>query len=197
MIELLVQRAKENDLEAFEEIIKLYEKKVYNLALRYMKNHDDALDVAQEVFIQVYNNLSMFRGEAQFSTWIYRITYNSCVDMLRKQTKTKKNIAISIDDEKFYETQKDKQLLEEEYEKKETLEFVLKAIDTLPKEQRDVVILRYIKDLSYAQIGEILDIAEGTVKSRLNRARWRIKEIVKLEGTNLTKSQSKQKKIRN
>lgn len=197
MIELLVQRAKENDLAAFEEIIKLYEKKVYNLALRYMKNHDDALDVAQEVFIQVYNNLSMFRGEAQFSTWIYRITYNSCVDMLRKQTKTKKNIAISIDDEKFYETQKDKQLLEEEYEKKETLEFVLKAIDTLPKEQRDVVILRYIKDLSYAQIGEILDIAEGTVKSRLNRARWRIKEIVKLEGTNLTKSQSKQKKIRN
>jgi RNA polymerase sigma-70 factor (ECF subfamily) len=182
MIESLIERAMKNDLQAFEEIIKLYEKKVYNLALRYVKNHDDALDVAQDVFILVYNNLSSFRGESAFSTWIYRITYNNCVDMLRR--KSKKSSGYSIDDDdNFIKLPSNDVSIEQEYENKEKVKSVMEAIDKLPKEQRDIIILRSIKELSYSEIGEILNIAEGTVKSRLNRARLKIKEIMKEKGT--------------
>ena len=83
----IIKQVLGGDADAFEHIVKKYEKKVYNLALRYLKNRDDALDLSQEVFIQVYNNLAQFRGDSQFSTWIYRVTYNKCVDMLRKTQK--------------------------------------------------------------------------------------------------------------
>ena len=182
-IDALIGRVLGGDINAYELIIKEYEKKVYNLALRYMKNHDDALDVSQDVFLQVYQNLSQFRGDAQFSTWIYRVTYNKCVDALRKNQKIRKNVAMSIDDENFFETASGKESLEQNYECRETLSAVMSIIDTLPDEQKDVVLLRYIKDLSYAQIAQVLDIAEGTVKSRLNRARLKIKEQMEYRGT--------------
>ncbi len=182
-IDLIIKQVLGGDTNAFELIVKQYEKKVYNLALRYLKNREDALDLSQEVFIQVYNNLAQFRGDAQFSTWIYRVTYNKCVDMLRKTQKIKRNVVMSIDDENFFETRDHRATVEESYEGRETLLSVMKIIDTLPSEQRDVVMLRYIKDLSYAQIADVLQIAEGTVKSRLNRARLKIKEQLHESGT--------------
>ena len=182
-IDDLISSAVSGDVDAYEQIIKLYEKKVFNLALRYVKNRDDALDVSQEVFLQIYQNLDQFRGESQFSTWVYRVTYNKCVDMLRKLQKTQRNVVMSTDDENFFESASGKNSLEQEYENRELLNTVMAAIDTLPQEQRDVVHLRYIKDLSYAQIAEILNIAEGTVKSRINRARLKIKEISDYQGT--------------
>ena len=181
----IIKQVLGGDADAFEHIVKKYEKKVYNLALRYLKNRDDALDLSQEVFIQVYNNLAQFRGDSQFSTWIYRVTYNKCVDMLRKTQKLRRNVVMSTDDENFFETRDRRASIEENYEGRETLVTVMKIIDTLPSEQRDVVILRYIKDLSYSQIADVHEIAEGTVKSRLNRARLKIKEQLKESGTNV------------
>ena len=181
----IIKQVLGGDADAFEHIVKKYEKKVYNLALRYLKNRDDALDLSQEVFIQVYNNLAQFRGDSQFSTWIYRVTYNKCVDMLRKTQKLRRNVVMSTDDENFFETRDCRASIEEDYEGRETLVTVMKIIDTLPSEQRDVVILRYIKDLSYSQIADVLEIAEGTVKSRLTRARLKIKEQLKESGTNV------------
>ena len=181
----IIKQVLGGDADAFEHIVKKYEKKVYNLALRYLKNRDDALDLSQEVFIQVYSNLAQFRGDSQFSTWIYRVTYNKCVDMLRKTQKLRRNVVMSTDDENFFETRDRRASIEEDYEGRETLVTVMKIIDTLPSEQRDVVILRYIKDLSYSQIADVLEIAEGTVKSRLNRARLKIKEQLKESGTNV------------
>ncbi|MBQ1435092.1 MAG: sigma-70 family RNA polymerase sigma factor [Clostridia bacterium] len=181
----IIKQVLGGDADAFEHIVKKYEKKVYNLALRYLKNRDDALDLSQEVFIQVYNNLAQFRGDSQFSTWIYRVTYNKCVDMLRKTQKLRRNVVMSTDDENFFETRDRRASIEEDYEGRETLVTVMKIIDTLPSEQRDVVILRYIKDLSYSQIADVLELAEGTVKSRLNRARLKIKEQLKESGTNV------------
>lgn len=179
----LIKRVLDGDIGAFELIVKQYEKKVYNLALRYLKNHDDALDISQEVFLQVYQNLAQFRGDAQFSTWVYRVTFNKCVDTLRKQQKIRKNVVMSVDDEIFFETGGDRISVEQEYECRETLAAVMRIVDTLPDEQKAVVLLRYIKDLSYAQIAEILGVAEGTVKSRLNRARLKIKEQMNYSGT--------------
>lgn len=181
----IIKQVLGGDADAFEHIVKKYEKKVYNLALRYLKNRDDALDLSQEVFIQVYNNLAQFRGDSQFSTWIYRVTYNKCVDMLRKTQKLRRNVVMSTDDENFFETRDRRASIEEDYEGRETLVTVMKIIDTLPSEQRDVVFLRYIKDLSYSQIADVLELAEGTVKSRLNRARLKIKEQLKESGTNV------------
>ena len=181
----IIKQVLGGDADAFEHIVKKYEKKVYNLALRYLKNRDDALDLSQEVFIRVYNNLAQFRGDSQFSTWIYRVTYNKCVDMLRKTQKLRRNVVMSTDDENFFETRDCRASIEEDYEGRETLVTVMKIIDTLPSEQRDVVILRYIKDLSYSQIADVLEIAEGTIKSRLNRARLKIKEQLKESGTNV------------
>ncbi|MBQ1374967.1 MAG: RNA polymerase sigma factor [Clostridia bacterium] len=181
----IIKQVLGGDADAFEHIVKKYEKKVYNLALRYLKNRDDALDLSQEVFIQIYSNLAQFRGDSQFSTWIYRVTYNKCVDMLRKTQKLRRNVVMSTDDENFFETRDRRASIEEDYEGRETLVTVMKIIDTLPSEQRDVVILRYIKDLSYSQIADVLGIAEGTIKSRLNRARLKIKEQLKESGTNV------------
>ena len=94
--DILIKSALNGDMSAFEELIIQYEKKVYNVALRVLKNPDDAMDISQEVFIKIYKNLDKFDGKASFSTWLYRITTNTCIDELRKR-KGKETYSIDND----------------------------------------------------------------------------------------------------
>jgi RNA polymerase sigma-70 factor, ECF subfamily len=179
----LLHQSKNGDMAAFEQLIEGYQKKVFNIALRMLGNPDDASEVAQEVFIRVYKSVKNFKEESSFSTWIYRITTNTCLDELRKR-KNKEHI--SLDEDIHHEDGDMKRQVEDSRptpdiiaEKNELRKIVKLAINSLSEDHRIVIILRDIQDLSYEEIAKIVKCPEGTVKSRINRARSELKEILK------------------
>ncbi|MCX7921299.1 MAG: sigma-70 family RNA polymerase sigma factor [Clostridia bacterium] len=179
----LLLKSKNGDIEAFEELIEAYQRKVFNMALRMIGNHDDASELAQEVFIRVYKSIKSFKEESSFSTWIYRITSNVCLDELRRR-KNKK--VISLDEDIKAEDGDIKRQVEDDkptpdmvVENKEMRKAVNDAINTLSADHRMVVVMRDIQGLSYDEIAKVLKCPEGTVKSRINRARQELKQILK------------------
>ncbi|TYQ13329.1 UNVERIFIED_CONTAM: RNA polymerase RpoE-like sigma-24 subunit [Acetivibrio alkalicellulosi] len=179
----LIKKAKSGCVEAFEELISESQKKVFNIALKMMGNYDDANELAQEAFIKAYRSLHKFKGDSLFSTWIYRITTNVCLDELRKR-KNKK--VISLDQSMEYNGEEVERQIEDEaigpeklLEKKETKKVIEEAINSLSVDYKTVIVLRDIQNFSYEQIAKITNCPEGTVKSRLNRARHALKEILK------------------
>lgn len=177
----LIKRSISGDVSSFEQLINQYQKMAYNVAYRIMGNQEDAKDMTQEALIKVFKSLKRFRMDASFSTWLYRIVMNTCKDELRK----KKMKTISID--QTYETSSGEVKMELEDEKlgpegkllqKETQFFVQEALQTLPEANRTVLVLRDIKGFSYDEISEVLNLPKGTVKSRINRGRLALKEIL-------------------
>ena len=180
----LIERAKIGDLDAFEYLVKLHEKNVYNLALKLMKNREDALDIAQEAFLKAWINLKSFRGDSKFSAWLYRLTYNTCLDAIRKAKKGEIISLTSADEEEETIDIKDSAPTPEEcVEKKELRQEVRDAVNSLPEEYRQIIIMREFTNLTYAEIGEATGLNEGTVKSRLSRARIKLAEVLRQKGT--------------
>ncbi|NSW92293.1 MAG: sigma-70 family RNA polymerase sigma factor [Firmicutes bacterium] len=180
----LIRKSQKGDIEAFEQLIESYQKKVFNIALGMMGNYDDANDISQEVFIKVFKSIRNFRQQSSFSTWLYRITTNACLDELRKR-KNSKNI-ISIDQvihlengEVVRQIEDDGPTPESTAERNELKEAVRDAIFQLSNEHKEVIILRDIQGFSYDDIAKIISCPQGTVKSRINRARNMLKEILK------------------
>ena len=173
----VIRRVQKGDVNAFEALVRAYEKNVYNLALRMMGNAQDAEDMAQEAFLKAYNSLPGFRGDSKFSVWLYRIVSNVCLDQLRKKSK-RPTVSLSMEDEDGEETQLDlpdtAQSPEELLEKKLTREAVRRGLAQLPEDARQILLLREIQGLSYEEIGEALGLEPGTVKSRIFRARKRL-----------------------
>lgn len=185
--EELVKKVKNGDVDAFEEIIAKYEKKVFSLIFNVIKNENEIEDLAQEVFIKIYKNIDKFQGKSSLYTWVYRITTNVCLDYIKKRKEI-----IYIDEKiQFEDGEMDMQLstnekLQDElYEEKELKEKLKKSINKLPENQRMMIILRDIKGLSYEEISKILSMKLGTVKSQINRARLKLKEILEKDGTYL------------
>ncbi len=181
--DILIKSALNGDMSAFEELIIQYEKKVYNVALRVLKNPDDAMDISQEVFIKIYKNLDKFDGKASFSTWLYRITTNTCIDELRKR-KGKETYSIDNDIENEEGSYKrefvdNSPTPEEQTIIKESGNEIIKAMENLSDEHRTIIILRDIEGLSYNEIADITGVSIGTVKSRISRARLSLKNIIK------------------
>jgi RNA polymerase sigma-70 factor (ECF subfamily) len=178
----LVKKAKNGDVEAFERLVEGYQKKVFNIAYRMLGNYDDASELAQEALIKIYKSLKSFKEESQLSTWIYRITTNVCLDELRKR----KNKAVVYIDEKIRSEDdeitrqvEDKQPTpEQRAEQNEVKKAINNAIQSLSQDYKIVIILRDIQGLSYDEIAEILKCPTGTVKSRINRARQSLKELL-------------------
>ena len=189
----IVALAKNGDHNAFEQIVTTYEKKVYNMALRYTGDPEDALDICQEVFLRVYRFLPKYRGESTLSTWIYRITMNVCHDTAGNKT----NIyELSLDsgpgdDEQTTEIADLRYDPEKEFEKKHTRQLVQQAISMLDSDHRDVIIMRDINGLSYDEISNVLNISTGTVKSRISRAREKLKNFLLKSGNFFEEMQSK------
>ncbi|NLM61246.1 MAG: sigma-70 family RNA polymerase sigma factor [Clostridiales bacterium] len=182
----LVRLAAKGDDRAFEKLVALYEKRVYTTALRMTGNQDDAYDISQETFIRVYRSLKGFKGDAKFSTWIYRIVTNLCIDYNRK-AKRIKQIPLENNDEEepFIITISDDRFdPERNLERSEIVRAINRALDTLSEEHREIFILRELDGLSYAEIAEIKMIEEGTVKSRLFRAREKLRAAL-LSGGNI------------
>ena len=159
----LIRRAKKGDVLAFEDLISGYEKKVYNTVYRFFNNAEDAMDITQEIFIKVFTSLRRFRENSSFSTWLYRIAVNTCIDFLRKKKEEtlpiKEEMAVGGELKLGSHTQ----LPEEFVEKQELKQALMKAINTLPEEQRMCVILRDIQGFSYTEISGILTCSLGTL----------------------------------
>lgn len=176
---LLARRAARGDSDAFEEIVDRYQHMIYNLCLSKLRSRDDALDVSQDTFLCAYRALSSFRAESKLSSWLYRICLNCIADHQRKKRPTVPiekdgdgEGGLDIPDERE-DSDPQKRL-----ERGARISAVRKAIEALPDESRELIILREYENYSYQQISEILGIEVGTVKSRLNRAREKIKKFL-------------------
>ena len=179
----LIAKAKTGDIEAFEQLIEGYQKKVFNIALKTIGNYDDASELAQEALIRVFKSIKTFKEESSFSTWIYRITTNVCLDELRKRKNRK---VISIDENINHEDNEIKVQIEDDKptpdiaaEKNELKRVVNSAIQCLSDEHRTMIVLRDIEGFSYEEIARFAKCPEGTVKSRINRARQALKGLLK------------------
>lgn len=173
----IIKKCKKGDRDAFDELVKMYQNKVVNIAYGMLSDSDDALDAAQEVFIKVYRGLDSFQEKSSFSTWIYRITSNVCADILRKRQRS--IVAVSInqsEDEKVMEIKDDAPTPEEYSELSERQAAVREALADIKDEYREIITFFDIEGLSYEKISDILKIPVGTVKSRLNRARAALKK---------------------
>lgn len=183
----LVKGLKNKESAAFEKFVQYFQKDLYNLSLKYIGNEEDALDVTQEIFIKILKKIDTFEGNSKLSTWVYRITVNYCKDFLKKHKKVK---SISLDkpiegkEGNFVpELEDDSETPQKALESKLQRESLIKAIGSLDEDQREIIILRYINDLTYNEISEILNLPLGTIKSRLNRGRKRLTEILRDDGT--------------
>lgn len=166
----------------FEDVIKKYDKLIYNLARRWMGNNEDAQDVSQEVALKIYNNLDRCQGEQFLPAWISRITYNASMDALRKK---KGKIAESLDEMmSFDDSETAKQVPdndptpEDRLLQKEVAQQIEKALEKLPLKYRTLILLRDWQGRSYEEVAEITSIPLGTVKSRIFRGRTKLKEIL-------------------
>ena len=185
----LIRKAKQGDMLAFEELILKHEKIVYNVALRMMNHSEDAKDISQEVFLKAYLSVANFDERSIFSTWLYRITHNTCIDEMRKR---KGKQSYSLEEElENEEGSMQRQIADEGDTPEESLlrqeqkSEILQALDTLSEEHKAAIILRDVKGLSYEEIAEILELSLGTVKSRISRARNQLKiEILKIREQN-------------
>lgn len=190
----LVQQAKAGDQNAFAHLVTAYESKIYNLALRYLGNREDAMDASQEVFLRVYRFLPGFQEESGFSTWIYRIGVNVCKDMLAKRGRRNEQPLEVPDEENESRTI---EVADRRYEPEHIMEGVelrtvlADAISSLPEQQREMIVLRDIQGLTYDEIANVLSLESGTVKSRISRARENLRKKLLQNGNIFGFSSSK------
>lgn len=183
-VEELVRRAAGGDEDAFGELVELYQNKVYSLALRMCGSPEDAGDVAQEAFLAAWRGLPSFRGDAEFATWLYRLTSNAAIDYLRR-TKHQRGEA-SLDDDTLRLTIRDSAPSpQKKAEGMELRQAVAAGMDRLHEGHRQALVLRELQELSYEEIAQVLDVDLGTVKSRISRARKALRKIL-LESGNLS-----------
>ena len=171
-----VEAAKRGDQDAFACLVRAYEKRVFALTSRMCKQPEDAAEAAQEAFLAVWQGLPSFRGEASFSTWLYRLASNACMDILRRET-------LSLDGEEAPADVPDRGPTPQEAAEQQELRREIEAgLAALPPEYRQALILREIHQLSYQEIGETLGLDIGTVKSRISRGRQRLRKILLADG---------------
>ena len=178
----LISLLKKKDREAFKVIVETWQDMVFNTAIGFLQNAEDAEDTAQEVFVQVFESVASFKGESKISTWIYRITVSKCLDHLRKKKRKKrfafiqslygKNDNLVIDPPDFFHPGV-------KAENKENAAVLFKAIEQLPLNQRTAFILNKVENLSYREVGEILDLSESAVDSLLQRAKKNLQSVLK------------------
>ena len=171
----MIERASGGDPEAFNRLMEQHERRMYAVALRMCANREDAQDCLQEAMLRVYRAIGSFKGESSFSTWVYRITMNTCLDELRRK---KNRQSSSLDDllDEGWAPADDRSSPEKHAMRAETARVLHETIRELPEDMRAAVVLRDIQGYSYEEIAKILDINVGTIKSRISRGREKLRE---------------------
>jgi len=176
----LVRSFQEGNKNAFNELQKRYQDKIFCLILRYQRNLEDAKDLCQEVFLRAFLRLKTFKGGAKFYTWLYRIAVNICIDFHRKRSR------ISVTDlpedlPTSYQIGKSNGNFDplSSLEREELYEKVREAIERLPPKQKSVLILRYYGEFKISEIASKCDCSEGTVKAQLFHARQKLAKMLK------------------
>ena len=166
----LIQRALVREEDACQRLIGLYKGRVFSYVYRIIRNYDDAEEIALDTFVRCFKSLDSFDQTKTFSTWLFAIAHNLTVDFLRKRKQ---------ECEYLDETHAFQEDFIQEYEKREQLESIEKALTKLEIIDREIVVLFYMEDKSYQEISEILDIPKTTIKTRLHRARLRLRDLVR------------------
>ena len=177
-----IDRVLQGDTDAFEALVKANEKGVYNLALRMLGNAEDALDASQEAFFRAYRALASFRGDSKFSVWLYRLTSNVCLDMLRKAGRFQQTSLTGEDEEEELPIPDSRFDPQEALERAEVRRAVQEGLQKLDPLFREALVLRDVNGLSYEEIAQALDLEPGTVKSRIFRARRRLAALLTAGG---------------
>jgi RNA polymerase sigma-70 factor (ECF subfamily) len=185
---LLIRRLRDRDEKAFREVVARYGDRVYNLTYRMLGNREEAEDLSQEVFITVFKSIDSFRGDSKFSTWLYRITANHCKNRIkylarrhdRARSEYEEEIGLqSVEGALTAPTPSPRP--DKHVEGLELERLMQEALAALDDDQRIVIVLRDIEELSYEEICNVTNLPEGTVKSRLHRARMALrKKMLKL-----------------
>lgn len=180
---LLVRRLKQSDERAFQEMVRLYQHKVFNLVFRMIGNREEAEDVAQEVFVTVFKAIDSFRGDSKFSTWLYRIAANQCKNRIKYLGRRSYQHTGQLEDSEAQIHAAQPSLLQphtdgpEQVLQGRQMEALLQeGIALLEEEHRTLLVLRDVEELSYHEIASITGLPEGTVKSRIHRARMALKQ---------------------
>lgn len=179
-----IEAAQKGDQDAFEQLIRLYERKVFALTQRMCGNPEDAAEAAQEAFLSAWQGLPFFRQESSFSTWLYRLASNACVDLLRREGRRRNASGPSLDDEDVHLDLPDSSVPgpQEALEQVELRAQIEAGLQALTPEHRQVLILREMHQLSYDEIAATLDLDIGTVKSRINRGRKQLRNFLVRSG---------------
>lgn len=177
--ERIVCELKEGNYSVFMEIIELFKNRVFGMAYKFTNSYDEAQDLSQEIFLKIYKEIGGFRFESKLSTWIYRISINTCLDWKRKNNKVKiLSTSILNDDDEIVEIdiKDDNPIPEEAYIRSENQREVHELVYGLPDKYKTVIIMYHFNNMSYQDISTALDVPERTVETRLYRARRLLKE---------------------
>lgn len=177
----LIDRVLDGETEQFEKLVRANEKGVYNLALRMLGNEQDALDASQEAFFRAYRSLDRFRGGSKFSVWLYRVTSNVCLDMLRKSGRRRES-SLTDEDGEDLPLPDERSDPQRELERKETRRAVRRNLSRLEPSFRQALILRDVNGLTYDEIAQVTGLEPGTVKSRIFRARRKLAALLAGDG---------------
>jgi RNA polymerase sigma-70 factor (ECF subfamily) len=166
----IIERCLNGDQAAWEAIVRMYRRKVFNVAYKFVGRHDQAEDLTQDVFLKLYKSLDTFDRRANFQTWLISVSRNLCIDHYRAVRKERETINRDVDPSDFAPASPDTRV-DTQLEQRDRVKLLRKALDKLAPTLRTAVMLRDIQELTYQEIADRLHLPEGTVKSRINRGR--------------------------
>ena len=184
MDELLLRKAQHGDPEAFEQLITPLEQLIWRICWHYTGNRESAEDCGQETMIRIWRSLDSYRGDCALESWVYRIAANCCMDYLRKK-KRDKSVSMEPMREQGFDPADPSLGTEEQVVAADEQKRLREAIAQLPENQREALILTQLEKVPYEEVAKLLGVSEGTIKSRVNRAKARLKEILS-EGRELS-----------
>jgi len=171
----LVAASRKGDQDAFARLVQLHQRRVFNLVYRMLQDYEEASEVTQEAFFAAWQGLPSFRGDARFSTWLYRIAYNCCLKQLEVR-KRERAVQVAVQAEQTLAHRSVEECASAELDAQDCQQFVRSQLSTLPAKYRIVLVLRHLQEMTYEEIAEILSMPVGTIKTHLFRARNLLKE---------------------
>ena len=181
MDELLLRRARKGDPDAFEQLMTPLEQRIWRICWHYTGDREAAADCGQDAMVRIWRGLDSYRGDCAFETWVYRVAANCCLDFLRKRKREKAESLEPLREQGF-DPPDPAPGTEEQALRKEEHARLREAVAALPEDQRDALVLTQLEGKSYEEAARLLETTEGTVKSRVARAREKLKRVFAAEG---------------